>query len=143
MTQTTHKMTMQEAFDKAAEGVVKQGRPSVSDGACAYVSEGPDGSERHCGVGHILPSNSICEQLDTLRSPIEELNDETYETAFRGTGIEHLPREFLEALQGCHDNAYSERKSEKGSFIELFKVKMITVAEAWDLVPTPCILNEA
>lgn len=122
-------MNMQEAFDRAAVGVIKQGVPSVApDGSCQYIT-----GEAKCGVGHLLANDAMCASWDEAVWTTHDLvKDESIRIQMlpdmKLSGIDQLPIEFLNDLQLAHDLA-----SPCADFIAEFKSAMREVADKWEL----------
>lgn len=115
-------MTMQEAFDKAYNGVVSQGRKSLGPSGCQMYS--PDGER--CSIGHLLTN----EQINT-----HQLNNaDALRVHMRlGQIVEgHDSFRFLYLLQAAHDQSGSYF-----DFVRDFKDRMALVATEFNLkVPT-------
>lgn len=121
-------LTMQEAFDKAARGVIEQGRPSVTKtGNCRYTGENGE----RCGVGQLVDDRGLRQRMDEYGAitdaPLWLLKE---------AGLDGLDLEFLTALQNAHDAASPALAvgTRKG-FIAEFRDRMKCVARAWDLNP--------
>lgn len=119
-------MNIQEAFDRASQGVIDQGFMSLSaERGCCYKT-----GNLKCGVGHLLLDDEMCERWDrkgfaiiSLMAcmPVQALND------LKDSGLDQLPLQFLSDVQVAHDKA--ETLSE-------FKRHMIGVAVDWGLTCT-------
>jgi len=120
-------MTPQEIFDKAVDGMLKQGVQSMNEcGSCVYRSS--DGLK--CAVGHVIP--------DELYDP--GMDDQT--TLLDGTAIEAILRHYddlpawmhehkvlLTRLQTAHDGPLGW----VGGPNSLLKKRLVDVAEDYDL----------
>lgn len=124
-------MNMQEAFDRAAAGVLQQKVPSIDQsGDCLYISKGGFAC---CGVGHLLVDDDMRERWDAKTWTIYDLmsKPEVLEKAkpdMKRAGIDQLPLKFLHALQDAHDLS-----SSFDDFIPQFKEQMQQVAKEWNL----------
>lgn len=110
----------QAMFDKAAAGVLTQGKPSASSGRCRYIMENypvvaGEPEILKCGVGHLLPSDAVCRYFDdegvvmgviadNLPSDSSDIKNDAAEK-FRIAGFEQEDADFLTALQSAHDHA--------------------------------------
>ncbi len=54
------KMTVQEAYEKAVNGVIDQGGFSYDVGLCLYR----DDCGKKCAIGHIIPDSLYCAELE-------------------------------------------------------------------------------
>ena len=140
----TKQLTMQEAFDKAAKGVITQGGPAMtSAGSCAYIVHLEDDTCLKCGVGHIIEDPEICERWDIKVWTIEDIMDRQLEDGsllnedpqvqedLEAAGMRDLPLEFLNALQLAHDDATQKG----GDWMEKWKIAMEEVAHKYELNP--------
>lgn len=138
MTETAHQLTMQEAFDKAALAVLEQGMPSELVGTCLYISHAADGSELHCGIGFLLPSNEMCEYWDNnewtmmslLDKDLEDSIQLEWEKDLQDTGLNNLHPRFLLELQNAHDNCIELTGD---TFRYQFRRRMLRVAKNYGL----------
>lgn len=97
-------MTKQEIFTKAYLGLKGQGFAkaySESRQGCQYRA--PDGLR--CAIGHVLPDELYVEMFDEKFLSGSELKQ--YVSIF-----DEVPDEFLDDLQGIHDNSYSAESME-------------------------------
>lgn len=124
-------MNMQEAFDRAAKGVITQGEPSIDNrgGSCRYIYEKVD-KVLHCGVGHLLPDDITCRTWDLEVGSVRVAGTKRRTEA----GLAELPMDFLISLQRAHDTA-SEAVIYDEDFVVAFKAKMRGVAKAYKLNP--------
>lgn len=112
------KRTMQEAFDTAYRGVVKQGRPAVDDdGTCLFI----DADGCRCNIGHLLT-------LDDA----EQANNKPISYALTAAK-DHLtdagdPDKFIIDLMGAHDQI-----SDGPDFLSDYKSCMAVVASKYGL----------
>lgn len=112
--------TLQEAFDKAARGVIAQGKPSHNAEFCLY--RGPDGLK--CAVGHLLDESMI--PPSEIDSPADLLG-----RFFEIEGAGHRQTvDFLYNLRDAHD-----RYRHHPNFVEHFKGQMRGLATHLDLDP--------
>lgn len=119
--------TKQEAFDKAARGVIQQGRAAKVGyyGACAYLT--PDGLK--CGVGHLLPEDTP-EDLWKFSGSI--LNSNTAGQRLRALLAATASDEtFLSHLQAAHDGADGDSRY----FLRDFRENMRKIAVRYLLDP--------
>lgn len=114
-------MNQQEAFDRAALGVLTQGGPSTDAmGSCQYLSE----TGRMCGVGQLLPDDDTRRRWDSYGS-VDDLPWDMIEEA----GLSELGGDFLARLQLAHDKAAAAH----GEFAGAFKRRMQRVAEEFHI----------
>ena len=128
----------QEIFDVAVGGVIKQGKPALSDdGDCYYRA--PDGCK--CAVGQLID--------DADYSPEDEGNNVSSlfkgETHVRFFGPSETDEEeetknhlifFLRAVQSAHDSWLTvdqESPEERIEFIPFFKERVMWVATEYGL----------
>lgn len=132
-----NKEKIQELFDKAVGGLLKQGRPCMSDFGCVYR----DGGDR-CVVGFLLnddinPYNFNSVPVSALisddRQMYDELTKKLLREALEASGIEvnTTSLQFLNALQEVHDGFSSKFGSAEA--IARWKVGFTNVAEAYGL----------
>lgn len=110
--------TMQEAFDTAWRGIVKQGFPAGANGDCWLRSGG-----NKCAIGHLILDEEYDPNMDNsvriASLPIELTDIDTPLT--KG--------QFLIDIQRAHDNAsYSGTE-----FLSQFKNGMRRLATRWKL----------
>ena len=119
-------LTMQEIYDKAVSGLIKQGGPATNGHKCLYRTA----SGRKCGIGQVIPDGMYKVEMDTDYqggSGIAGLIDQ---------GL--LPRpsqhmlEFLTKLQFCHDHA---DKASDVFWLIAFKDDAYDLARLYDLRP--------
>jgi hypothetical protein len=131
------KMTRQELFTKAYNGLKKQNFVrSVSGDSCKYRH--PDGLLR-CVIGHIIPDDLYNESFEgqpVVRFPeiinrIDEIDIYVYASSLDDVYVHvsslfnETDLEFLSALQLCHDCSTSETlKSNLARFAEKWNVKI-------------------
>lgn len=128
-------MTMQKLFNKAINGLIKQGRRSMgerlnNEPSCAYTSTDADGNERYCAVGLLMTTD---ERLDALErganfSGIDCLKDKVPEFFDRVDPDGSIPRHFFIGLQQCHDEA-----PEGDEFEWFVRRNAEGVADEWEL----------
>lgn len=137
-------LTKQEAFDKAAIGVIKQGAPSIAaterrlTTLCRYLSD--DGL--CCGVGHLLPSDDMRKKWDERAIYMQDYEADGKAHSFATitgfkddlikAGLINLTPKFLAALQAAHDDASLVSKD---YFIDQFKYNMRNVARRFRVSP--------
>lgn len=123
-------MDMQEAFDRAARGVIEQGGPSLDrqDTCCCYLS---DDGKRRCGVGHIMPNDMVRHKWDRDFGAIQDLTWEDVPAWEKEkANLLELPREFLIDLQAAHDEPSNQRAPD---YLAAFRDEMRKVALTWKL----------
>lgn len=120
-------MNMQQAFNKAYLGVLKQGRLAWDDyGTCSYRYQ--DGRKLlKCGIGHLLAKKDYSPEME--RKEVRILADRE----LLPPNLYRLPTEFLVDLQDAHDNVKLFSKTQ----MEDFKKNMRVVADKYDLT-VPC-----
>jgi hypothetical protein len=109
-----NKKKHQAAFDKVADGLLRQGRRSMLKGSkttCAY--RGPDGER--CGIGHIIPDHEYDPKMEKL-DIFELLNGGWKIPSLRG-----LSDGFLADLQGAHDIGLVPRSAKPMDMAEAFE----------------------
>lgn len=96
--------TKQEVFDAAVKGLASQGfQQSMADleaigkVGCAY--RGSDGLR--CAVGHLIPDSIYTSEMEDMRASALLGKYPEVSALFS----EDISREFLDALQWCHDTA--------------------------------------
>lgn len=116
-------MDRQHILNTVAEKLIEQGVPAMvfSDDmgmkVCAY--RGDDG--RRCAVGHLIPDYAY-------RSDMENVSvDLLIERGWMPEGLRDA--EFLEALQGAHDNA------DPRYFCSELSQALYDIADAYNLTP--------
>ena len=111
-------MNRQDVFDKAVSGILKQGKPAISEISCVYLAR--DGSK--CIVGQLLPDGHPGQEY--AGSVEYLLNDypDLLETLEINSNDD---KNFLAALQGCHDagglSADASPTTWKNNFLTLVK----------------------
>ena len=104
--------TMQEVFDIAVAGILKQGGPSVDgEGKCLYRKDGTAECPVRCAIGHVLPDAAYLPKAENW-SP-RMLRDSVGVGVGVGVGVDTYLAlgmedtddncQFLEELQDCHD----------------------------------------
>ena len=118
-----HVNNNQDAFNKAARGVLLQGCASVSDnGSCLY--DGPHGTA--CGIGWLLDP--------VTRGEID--NESIGDLLAEGSVVcYNASPALLQHLQDAHDCAYQASKHNGLAFIPLFIKNMESVAESFEFLP--------
>lgn len=113
-------MTNQEIFDKALNGILKQGVPSMNSmGLCKY--RGPNGTM--CAVGlFVTDDEAEVMDADPGMCAIKDLPYAVVPDRLRP----HL--DLLADLQWAHDNAAG-----RTPFVEEYKLRMRDVAKNWNL----------
>jgi len=116
-------MNYQETFDKVAEALVKQGKPSMNpDGNCSYCS--PDGDR--CAVGWLMDEATAKKLEDCYPGKdVYDINKEN-EDYFMGYDLA-----FLSALQCAHDNS-----AHKESWMDDWREEMMQIADDFYLDKT-------
>jgi len=89
--------THQEAFDKVAVHLIKQGEKSLNDGGCAY--RGCNG--KMCAAGVFIPDNVYNKDRMEERLIGDFWNE--YPDLYRQFSFDEYER-FLERMQHIHDN---------------------------------------
>lgn len=116
-------MTPQEIFDKAALGVLNQGKRSV-DGSERCLYRGPNGLK--CAVGHLVDNEAIAKEMDYYGSISSVLS-----SPYLGLPYWMRANELLLAkLQRVHDRQFNWRDGTR-SLAAAFR----SVAEAYHLSP--------
>lgn len=106
-------MNLQQAFDIAYNGVVKQGKPSVrycTSGRTECVFNGPDGT--HCAIGFLILEPNYLDDICIL------------------------PGNFFEDIRNAHDESapqYLIYTNRSIRFVTEFKHRMSLVAKKWNL----------
>lgn len=120
-------MNMQQAFNKAYLGVIKQGYIARDDyGTCAYRYQSGRKLLK-CGIGHLLAKKDYNPEME--RKEVRILADRE----LLPPNLNRLPTEFLADLQDAHDNVSPVSKTQ----MEDFKKNMRVVADKYDLT-VPC-----
>lgn len=93
-------MNMQEAFDKAYTGIVKQGKIAVDPISLKCVYKTSDGAK--CAVGHLLTDEdlNLWKDMNLFHKPIKLIPNDKWPDSIKG-----LDMWFLQELQRAHDNA--------------------------------------
>lgn len=115
-------MTNQEIFDKVAEALVKQGKPSMNpDKSCSYYSNG-----NRCAVGWLM-DESTAKKLEEYYpgNDVYEIDREN-EDYFMGYDLA-----FLSALQCAHDNS-----AHKEGWMDDWREEMMQIADDFYLDKT-------
>jgi hypothetical protein len=132
----------QEIFDKVLLAILKQGRPSMVGRAmgagCRYrqniSGKAADGA---CGIGHLIPDDMYKpkwdgHELNDTGFSVLVKQDPDFKLALQAGGVEiseEVPRDFLQELQGAHDDAAMR----EAIFMPAFKRRMKLLAGRWDL----------
>lgn len=103
----TTRMSQQELFDKAVEGLASQGfKRSMTDlGKCAYRGE----NNMKCAIGHLVTDEQLLSVAKTHVGLHKSSSSETFNGFWVGFGafafspILGHDRSFLDALQAAHD----------------------------------------
>lgn len=120
--------TYQELFDRAVQGILTQGCPSLQNPeGCAY--RGVNGSK--CAIGHLLTDEQMKEY---------DIKEGTSPEMFPGKLLrELLPNmsycsnlEFLMDLQDVHDKS-SHSDVDANEFLKNFRMRAGKFAEKWNL----------
>lgn len=127
---------MQNAFNKAYLGLLKQGKPSVAENGCAYIS--PGGCR--CAVGFLLPDDwTFQESMPLEHSSIFGLFMDFDSTPMELLGIPIGQRRpyskaftFLNEIQHAHDNPATKGCSNE-EWLELWQNKMESIAIEYKL----------
>jgi len=111
-------LTHQEIFDKAAKGVIAQGELSMNGGnTCLYIHERAlEGRKLHCGVGHLLTDDNMCQRWDaygwTMADVVDILSNNRSAKAavIEDMDKSRLPHdaetlELLQEIQNAHDGS--------------------------------------
>lgn len=133
------RITMQEAFDKAAIGVLTQGQKSADDYDCVYINELDNGDTLKCAVGHLLKNDEMCwnwvrRGIGGIKSVKNHLSHKEHliqTKALKEAELDHLPVEFLQRLQETHDFTKADGGDQR--FIDGFKAGMLATAQKFDL----------
>jgi hypothetical protein len=100
-------LNKQEAFDKAARGIILQGGPSREDGSACCLYRGPDG--RRCAIGHLIPDELYDPDMEGrgITTPVVISPIRNFLTSQGWDSEEDVY--FLMGLQEIHDNASMSR----------------------------------
>lgn len=122
-------MNAQEIFDTAAIGVIRQGKPSLSNmGNCAY--RGKDGTK--CAAGFLLSDEVYDPSMDCSSDDGDSTDWEATVKRFRSRLPDHLieHHDLIKNLQTAHDTAdYSCQPA----FIRTFRSALHHIAVSHDL----------
>lgn len=112
-------LTRQEAFDKAARGIIAQGKKSFNPktGFCVYRAR--DGCK--CAVGHLIPDDVPDESIGLGSIYLGNVVDHLFEAEMLG---------FLKHLQEAHDLCEDESGDE---FLSEYRLNMVDVAKKYEL----------
>jgi len=118
-------MDKQEIFDKVANALIKQGKPSLSeDGYCSYFNS--DGSR--CAIGWLVDKRMAKDFQKMCPNKSVYTVDEKF--VLEGIiGVVDL--QFLASLQDAHDE-----DSPKSDWLDSFKNKMRGIATTYKLDPS-------
>lgn len=130
-------MYIQEAFEKALRGVLKQGRAAMQDSMCAFRTV-IDGKELRCSVGHILNDEQLelidnqTLVADTLMKHLEAAG-EPIEIEYEYFNGKKDAAAFLVQIQSAHDSAGHPASfgEESEPFRDVFIRKMKRIAHDW------------
>lgn len=117
-------MAMQDEFDRALQGVIKQGIPSFDGEACQYLT--PETGAK-CGVGHLLPDDETRIAWDFRVGALTDYGHGVDQELAK-VGLTE-PVEFYIDLQRAHDKA----QEKGGDFLADFRFNMAGVAKKWGL----------
>lgn len=125
------KITNQEMYDIAKDGIIAQGDFGFDarkgpHGSCEYLTE----SGLKCAIGMIINQHGdYKEEFDQGMEAFEVLEDLGFE-------LDEFQNEFACELQYVHDNAAVERQKDKGKdgFID-WAARMTELARCWKLKP--------
>lgn len=100
--------TKQETFDEVVAHFVTMKRPSVESmhGMCAY--RGPNGEK--CFAGCLIPDTDYDIRMEGARACVPEIAEVLVKNGYE-VG-------FVDALQGCHDNAVYALHKELGERVD-------------------------
>lgn len=115
-------MDTQQIFDKAVNGVIKQGGPSLDkNGYCSY--RGKD--NKCCAAGHIIDDKYYKKDIEGRSSH----NDDVVHAIERSIGRPLASREFtmIGQLQCAHDDM------KRGSSLACFRSDALQIAEDFKL----------
>jgi len=99
--------TIQQMFETAVYGLVKQGKPSRDKHGCKY--RGPN--DTRCAVGFLIEDDTLAQQMDQdvfsdgtgIKTIFEAIPHEVARALGCSTAND-VPLDFLDELQGAHDN---------------------------------------
>ena len=130
----TTALTLQEIFDKAYIGVVKQGRPSSDVNGCHYTLN-TGNAVLHCAVGHLFPEGTDTDDFNCLMVTEAETRltekGEKLASALTNAGVNVDSKSnvlLLSRLQKAHDGAPTDNR-----FLDAFKASAAIVAANFDL----------
>ena len=119
-------MNRQQAFDIAAKHLLAQGKKSYLDPVtpfgyppCAYRGEGG----LKCAIGALIPDDQYSYKMENMSVSI--LLQQDYYPPILKSG--DLTKDFLQGLQGVHDDAHGDGD------VEEFRRNLLSFAEQWDL----------
>jgi hypothetical protein len=123
---------MQQMFNKAARGVIKQGKPSRNkDGACLY--RGPDNCR--CVVGHLITNKEYNHNMENKSAGALLVNYDfpagkspNFDFFSADHPFQKVGPDFLGDLQRCHDAVLDDE-----NFVSAFKERMLEVATKYNL----------
>lgn len=105
------KKRMIELCEIMRDGIVKQGRYSVSEegAGCKYrIYAGYNEVVAKCAIGHLIPDEHYSENLENLTVTDEEVLEALYEAKVidrsEDEGVQELQDQFLQTAQAIHDN---------------------------------------
>ncbi len=116
-------MNRQEMFDKALQGVRRQGKQSRTFAGCVYRVDAPEG-ERRCAVGHLL-EGEILDKAEENGGSVTHLVSSGLKLGLGEDTVEG--KNFLDDLQYAHDYA------SQVNFVDEFANRMQYVAKKWHL----------
>lgn len=144
-----HKLTNQEAFDKALTGILAQGLPSIGDDGCVYRQVTSCGAVRRCGVGWLIDDDTASDwdrdmvafrevfNRDSLF--IQEQRKKAIE-AMVATPLADVEPLLLDDLQSAHDEPGEAYYFEHGGgtmaerdFVVPFMMNMWLIAKMYGL----------
>jgi hypothetical protein len=115
-------MTEQEVFNKVWDHIITQGKPSLSDkGMCRY--RGTDGLQ--CAAGIFL-TDEQAKELDDMGAPWTA-------AVVTFPELTRFPKDLMQCLQNCHDNASIWEEEEGDGFLGVFKHTARYVADEFNL----------
>jgi hypothetical protein len=125
-------LSLQETFNLAYSGVVKQGRASMDGEGCLYV--GPNDTK--CAAGYVFASI----EPDWNLTAVDEDGGESARGLLRKMGYKSEPgsprySQLLQMCQEVHDSAatlFDELGSDK-DFVQEYKKQMASVAQTFEL----------
>jgi hypothetical protein len=120
-------VNMQEAFDRAAKGIIDQGEPAMDENeSCTFRMIADDGTVLRCNVGQLIDDDEY--RINFELGGVSFINERL------GWG---LPASFLTDLQQAHDDATCGTFWD--GFMAGYKEKMQMVAHDYGL--NDAILN--